>query len=378
MTFALLFVATQAIGAEGALSSLRDFLPDGLGTPEAPPASTCERPPRDVVVGYEPGTPLTERGDATRAMRVLESAFPAPCHRLVLRSYHRDDLAPSLSGGRIDLGVVGIPAAASHAAPGVTSLPARQTEGVDTLMLHPASYSVVSTKATGSASSVTLASSPWLLIVGGALAGVALLTACLYLLNFRLPRFNRLFVQATTRLNPGLTGLRRTLEWLYGNARGRLLTLLWAALGAAVSLQMLSARALMDEAAPAERDYQRGAELAAYPGRQIYELRDGRWKKCLRPFECLRNYEQGHTLALAGDRDVLCHFAEEHAAELSFRSDVAVPMLYAFLLPAGPSEAAAAPSAKEAVLQALRAAPYAGSPWRPCEAAMTTARNERR
>jgi hypothetical protein len=311
-------------------------------------------------------------------MRVLARAFPAPCFSLVLQSYRREDLAPSLVDGRLDVGIIGMASAVSYAEQGVTSLPARQTEGVDTLMLHPASYSVVSTKPSATPSLIPRPSSSWLLVPSGAFIGVVALCVCIYLLNFKLPRLDRLSERARTQLDPRLTGLTHVTHWLYRSLSGRLLALLWAGLGALLTIQALSTRALTDAAAPGENQYQRGAELAAYPGRDVYEYRNDRWKKCPRAFQCLVNYEQGDSQALAGDRDVLCQSAEEtQATALSFRPEIAVPMLYALLLPkaARPLGGAGSASAKQAILQALAREPYTGSPWRPCDAPLTTAEN---
>jgi hypothetical protein len=330
----------------------------------------CNDAPTRIVVGYEPGIPPIEAGNGTRVVRVLERAFPTPCYELVAKSYQREDIGPSVVKGLVDVGVVGIAAAESYAEQGVTSLRAQETEGVDTLLLHPATYSVVSTKALAPSLGVQ-SSSPWLLVPAGAAIGVLALLICVFLLNFRLPRLDRYFERATTRVDPTLTGFRRTLEWIYGSTSGRVFALVWAGLGAMVALQELSRSTLTDEAEPETADYRRGAELAAYPGRDVYEFRNQRWKKCPRPFQCLRNYDAGKNQALAGDRDVLCHYAREtHAAELDFRPDVGIPMVYALLLPNRKPDGSDArerqSSPKQSLFAALREETYAGSPWRAC------------
>jgi hypothetical protein len=331
----------------------------------------CTGAPTRVVVGYEPGIPPIEVGNGTRVVRVLERAFPKPCYELVANSYQREDIGPSVVKGQVDVGVVGIAAAESYAEQGVSSLRAQETEGVDTLLLHPATYSVVATKPL-TPSLGQHSSSPWLIVPAGAALGVLALLICLFLLNFRLPRLDHYFERATTRVDPMLTGFRRTLEWVYGSTSGRVFALVWAGLGAMIALQGLSTRALTDATEPDTAEYHRGAELAAYPGRDVYEFRNQRWKKCPRPFQCLRNYEAGKNQALAGDRDVLCHYAHEtHAAELDFRSDVGIPMVYALLLPSQTGEAAeAATRPKQRLFAALRDEAYAGSPWRACEGAL--------
>lgn len=220
---ALLLLASRAVTVASLSYALGSSLPGGADGVPSPAPGRCEAGPTSVLVGYEPGAPLTEAGNDFRALRILRSAFPPPCFNLVLRSFRREDLAPTVVAGRLDVGVVGIASAATYAAHGATSLPARETEDVDTLMLHPASYSVVSIKA--APSQATPARRPWLLITGGALAGVALLTSCAYLLNFKLPRPSRWFEQARKQLDPRLTGLRGALGWVFGSASGRLLAL---------------------------------------------------------------------------------------------------------------------------------------------------------
>jgi hypothetical protein len=148
---------------------------------------------------------------------------------------------------------------------------------------------------------------------------------------------------------------------------GRLLTLIWAALGAVLVVQLASSEDVVHAAL--QRDWQPldGARLAAYPGRDIYEMRDGRWKKCPRPYKCLHNYQQGITQALAGDRDVLCRYeAQTHATVFEFVPDVAVPLLYALLLPSAAGAGTGDASVESMLLAALQHEAYSGSPFRPC------------
>lgn len=326
----------------------------------------CQDGPTPVVVGYETGIPPVQVGNGTRVARVLERAFPKPCFEIVPKSYQRKDIGPSVVRGLIDVGVVGIAAPESSTDSATTALLAEDTQGVDTLLLHPASYSVVSTRPESASPIGAQSPSPWLLVPAGALLGIAVLLVCVFLLNFKLPRLDRWFERATQHVDPQLTGFRRALEWLYGTASGRLFALAWALLGVVLAVQGLSARALTDETAPDDDDYLRGAQLAAYPRRDVYEYRNARWKRCPRPFHCLRNYDHGESDALAGDRDVLCqHARETRAAELHFRPDISVPMMYALMLPR-PSQAAQ-PALQQSLLAAVREESYPGTPWRPCE-----------
>src|SRR5690606_38195505 len=118
--------------------------------------------------------------------------------------------------------------------------------------------------------------------------------------------------------------------------------------------------------------------LAAYPGRDVYEFRNQRWKKCPRPFQCLRDYDSKENQALAGDRDMLCHYAREtRAAQLEFRPDIGIPMVYALLLPGAEDSAGGVPRARQSVLAALREETYLGSPWRACDAPLAAAESAR-
>lgn len=334
-------------------------------------SATCNGPVRQVVVGFEPGIPLSGGEIETRALRVLERAFPKPCNSLTLKSTRREDLAPNIIKGQIDVGVLGVPAAGSHAAKGVTSLPAADTAGVDVVMLHPASYAVVSAKPTTTQVVTAAHTDVWLLLPCGLLAGLVTLAFSTYLLNFRLARGPDL-APGHTRIDPRLARLGNALHWMYAATSGRLLSLLWAALGAILTVQLASTQDVVQAALGRDWHPLEGAELAAYPGRDIYELRDGRWKKCPRPYKCLHNYEQKITQALAGDRDVLCRYeAQTHATLFEFVPDVAVPLLYALLLPSDSGGTDDGNSIQDVLLEALQHEPYSGSPFSPCTATIT-------
>ena len=301
-----------------------------------------------------------------------------------------------------------------------------ELRNLETVLLTPASFSVVSVKeevAPPESLYSAVLSSPWLAAPVGALGGVLALLVGVFLLNFRLPRLDRYFERATTRLDPLLTGFLRTLEWVYGSPSGRVFALVWAAIGVAVTVpaavrhqleetqeQMAGALTQVtgvtsgasadapagagtaagapsgagtaagsawgrDPGAAPKSELEKlreGAELAAYPGRHVYELRSGRWIKCNQPFQCFRNYQDGKSKALAGDRDLLCRQAREtQAAELAFHSSIGIPMVYALML-RSEHRAASAPAPKAApsptarVLAALSQERYACSPSEPC------------
>lgn len=335
--------------------------------PSAPSGSPCPAGTQAVTVGYEPGIPFSGGEVETRVLRVLKRAFPSPCYELSFDSYAREDLADSVVKGQLDIGVLGVASATSYAERGVASLPAVHAPGVDVLMLHPASYSVVSAKPEAAPTSGAPVSDMGLLVPIGALAGLSALVVCAYLLNFRLPRPRRRVSAPSTRIDPRLVRLSGSLHWLYASTSGRVLGLIWALLGTILVLEAASSEDVVQAALRSEWRPLRGAHLASYPGRDIYELRDGDWRKCARPFKCLQNYRQGDTLALAGDRDVLCrHAAETGAATLEFLPDIAVPLMYALLLR---PKAEAAPGAplERLLLGALQTELYVGSPFRACD-----------
>jgi hypothetical protein len=333
-----------------------------------PGGDTCKGAVRQITVGYEPGIPLSGGEVETRAMRVLQYAFPKPCYALSLKSSRREDLAPSIVKGQIDIGVLGVPSAVSHPEPGVASLPAADTAGVDVVMLHPASYAVVSARRDAAPAGIGHHTDVWVLLPIGLLAGVLALAFSTYLLNFRLVRLGIEAAPASARIDPRLARLGNTAHWMCKATSGRLLTLVWAVFGAVLLEQLASSEDVVHAALQREWQPVDGAELAAYPGRDIYELRDERWKKCPRPYKCLHNYQQGVTQALAGDRDVLCRYeGQTHATVFEFTPDVAVPLLYALLLPSASAGGQSdAPSLQSVLLDALQHEAYMGSPFRPC------------
>lgn len=361
-------------------------------------------------MGYEYGISQIQPGDGTRVARVLERAFPKPCFELVFETFAREDLGPSVVKGQVDVGVASIVSAEAFARKELNSMGQLELRNLETVLLTPASFSVVSLKepeAQHHSLYSAVLSSPWMAAPVGALGGVLALLVGVFLLNFRLPRLDRYFERATTRLDPLLTGFLRTLEWVYGSPSGRVFALVWAAIGVAVTVpaavrhqleetqaQMAGALTQVTGATTRAADapagagtaasepgsapeseletLREGAELAAYPGRHVYELRSGRWIKCNQPFQCFRNYEDGKSKALAGDRDLLCRQAREtQAAKLAFHSSIGIPMVYAVMLRsehrAAPAPApGAAPSPTARVLAALSQERYACSPSEPC------------
>lgn len=342
----------------------------GLPPAEVAPraaAVPCEGKLQQIIAGYEPGIPLAGGEVKTRALRVLERAFPEPCYSLTLTSMRREDLAPSIVKGKIDVGVVTIPAASSFTDRQVNVLPASDDAGVDLVMLQPASYSVVAAKREVLEELASDHASAWLLLPLGVLAGVVSLVFSTYLLNFRVARGPDVAL-GHTRIDPRLARLGSAVHWMYSATSGRLLSAIWAGLGAILVVQLASTEDVVHAAL--ERNWRPldGAEQAAYPGRDIYELREEHWTKCSQPYECLHNYQRGVTQALAGDRDVLCRYeAQSHSTTFEFVDDVAVPLLYALLLPpAATSAPTAARSIEDRVIEALRLEPYAGSPFSAC------------
>jgi len=360
-------------------------------------ATPCTDGPTRVVVGYEPGIPRIElrnemspaKVDDTRVARVLQRAFPKPCYEIEIKSLLREDLGQSVARGVVDVGVAGIVSAEVYARKELNSMAQLELRDIETVLLAPASFSVVSSGAREASlqGEPMQVSSGWLRVPVGAAGGLLALLVCVFLLNYRLPRLDRYFDRATRRLDPMLTGFLRTLEWVYGTASGRVFALLWIVLGILAYppplASELKARKEQIEHAltpgrgdappkdePGLEELREGAEKAAYPGRDMYEFHSGRWMKCPRPFQCLTHYKENKSKALAGDRDLLCQYARDtQVTQLEFRPEIAVPLVYALLVRSAHGSEVASPTQR--VLEALSDEKYLGSPWRACDAAGT-------
>lgn len=329
---------------------------------------SCSGEPQHVVIGYEPGIPLQGGAVETRAMRVLDRAFPDACYEMTLTSMRREDLAPSIVKGKIDVGIVALPAASKFTEKDVNMLPAADDAGVDVVMLQPASYAVVAAKRETMQDMTTDHTNVWLFVPLGLLAGVVSLIFVTYLLNFRVARGPDV-TPAHTRIDPRLARLGSAVHWMYSATSGRLLSVIWSVLGVTLISKLVSTHDVVEATARrVDLNSLEGAEQAAYPGRDIYELRDEHWTKCTQPYKCLQNYQKDVTLALAGDRDVLCRYqGESRSTQLEFVNDVAIPILYAFLLPPSTtSSPAEQTSIGDRVVDALRNEPNLGSPFGSC------------
>ena len=328
----------------------------------------CSGTPQHLIIGYEPGIPLQGGAVETRAMRVLERAFPEACYEMTLTSMRREDLAPSIVKGKIDVGIVALPAASRFTEKDVNMLPAADDAGVDVVMLQPASYAVVAAKRETMAEMTSEHANAWLFVPLGLLAGVVSLVFVTYLLNFRVARGPDV-TPAHTRIDPRLARLGSAVHWMYSATSGRLLSVIWSVLGVTLISKIVLTHDVVEATARRiDLNSLEGAEQAAYPGRDIYELRDEHWTKCSQPYKCLQNYQRDVTLALAGDRDVLCRYqGESRSTKLEFVDEVAIPILYAFLLPPATTSAPAEQSSiGDRVVEALRREPNLGSPFGPC------------
>jgi len=352
---------------------------EAAGLPPAASAEAATEPcsgtPQHLIIGYEPGIPLQGGAVETRAFRVLERAFPDACYEKTLTSMRREDLAPSIVKGKIDVGIVALPAASQFTDKDVNMLPAADDAGVDVVMLQPASYAVVAAKRETKEAMTIDHPNVWLFPPLGLLAGVVSLVFVTYLLNFRVARGPDT-TPAHTRIDARLARLGSAFHWMYSATSGRLLSVIWGALGLTLISKLMTNHDVVETTTRGiDLKARLGAEQAAYPGRDIYELRDDQWTKCSQPYKCLQNYQKDVTLALAGDRDVLCRFqGESRSTQLEFVDEVAIPILYAFLLPPATDDPAPQQgSVGDRVLGALRNEPYVGSPFSACPEPASTA-----
>lgn len=355
-------VTTPAVEAAG--------LPPAVRTRNVE-AEHCSGQAQHLIIGYEPGIPLQGGAVETRAMRVLERAFPEACFELTLTSMRREDLAPSIVQGKVDVGIVALPAASKFTEKNVNMLPAADDAGVDVVMLQPASYAVVAAKRETLQELAATHPSLWLFVPLGLLAGVVCLVFVTYLLNFRVARGPDV-TPAHTRIDPRLARLGSAVHWMYSATSGRLLSVIWSVLGVTLISKLMMTHDVVEATARrVDLSSLEGAAQAAYPGRDIYELRNERWTKCSQPYKCLQNYQKDVTLALAGDRDVLCRYqGESRSTQLEFVNEVAIPILYAFFLPPSTGERRAL---GDRVIDALRNEPHLGSPFGSCPGPAATA-----
>jgi hypothetical protein len=349
----------------------------GLPPPTSAPSASeqCSGNLQHVIIGYEPGIPLQGGAVETRAMRVLERAFPDGCYERTLTSMRREDLAPSIVKGKIDVGIVALPAASRFTDKDVNMLPAADDAGVDVVMLQPASYAVVAAKRETMEEMTSDHPSVWMFVPLGLLAGVVTLVFVTYLLNFRVARGPDV-TPAHTRIDPRLARLGSAVHWMYSATSGRLLSVIWSVLGVTLISKLVMTHDVVEATARrVDLNSLEGAAQAAYPGRDIYELRNEHWTKCSQPYKCLQNYQSNVTLALAGDRDVLCRYqGESRSTKLEFVDEVAIPILYAFLLPPAATSAPDEPtSVGDRVVDALRNEPNLGSPFGACPEPAVTA-----
>lgn len=334
-----------------------------------------------VTIGYQGGAPFGMQDPKTRASRLIDQAFPAERYERRFRQFHRSELRSAIQAGLADVGVVMVRAALTTEGelPDDALLPTNGAREVQTLLVHPSGYSVVtSPRQLGWSEELSRAS--MILIPLGAVAGVLALALCALLLNLRWPalsyarnggRRGELVIGSFNRLDPQLVALSRTAHWLLQTKRGLLMAALWAALGACLTLLVIHGAAPIHEMPPSSPTHLlEGAMRAAYPGAELQELR-GEWSRCARPIDCLTNYRDEKVTAIAGDRDVVCHYARLSQMAVEFEPGIAVPLQYALLLPDPSSAGSTTAQSRRAMLRAalvdaLQHVPPPTSPWASC------------
>lgn len=336
---------------------------------------------RVVTIGYQDGAPFGATDAKPSVATVLEDAFPQDQYERRFLRFHRTELPGAIQNGLADIGVITVRATATtqDELPEEALFPTTDVRNVQTLPIHPAGYAVV-TRPRELGWSEELSNASLFLIPLGGLLGVFALAACAFLLNFRLPavtfgrpstRQGELVIGSFNRVDPQLVALSRTTHWLLQTTRGRVMAALWAVLGMALSLLLIHGAAPIDHGSVAPHDHLlEGPMRAAYPGSRLQELRD-EWSPCTRPSDCLTNYRSEKVTAIAGDRDLLCQYAELSQTRLEFQPGIAVPLQYALLLPKpgnidSPGVEARRAALRAALVEALRRRPLPTSPWSPC------------
>lgn len=314
----------------------------------------CEAP-KVLTVVYQSGIIIDDEVN-TRARAVLKAACRAPDCVLELHDAMRSDVIDSVRSGASQVGLVGLPpaeadrVAASH-----------HLGRLDAVLISPPGYSVVAKLAEPSQQN------RWSLnqSVFSALLYLAvflgLLVACVMAMNWRLPTTRG---GATTKIDPHLRSVSNALYWIFCRWSGRFVAMIWAVVGIGFFLLLRPATAesqatLASGAAPSQ-----GIINGAYPGRHISQLRDEEWLICDDVRECFRNLRDGRTEALAGDRDLLCHFQQQsgdHALE--FQADEPfLPVLQAFVFPDTKQGKVNA----RLLHQAMNTSAQTSNPWRGC------------
>jgi hypothetical protein len=336
------------------------------GPGSMPPPRDCQTS-EDVVVGFQRGMAIGEREASTRVRRVLARAFPLPCYKLSFKELNRSDVASAVVDERVSLGLIAVPPP-QGAAEGSDDSPViedRETRGVSSLPLMPASYSVVvDTSAPEHDGGGPVPS--WVWGAASALVGAFLLTLVAWALNARVPSPLLWGEQGIQRLDARLKDPQRVWGWIFSSKSGGVLGLVWALLG--VGVYLIWPRAVPSTLEPHKAVDLEGAVRAAYPGRTLQEYRAGVWVPCAQPHRCLNDFVSKKSTAVAGDRDLLCYFAKATGVgDLQFDADgAAVPMLQVFLLPSSSTHGPVARSLKASLLDAMRVERGPASPWSSC------------
>lgn len=367
------------------------------GDPRPAPSGPC---PKTITVGYQMDIPFGDDTPHSRARTLIDETFARSGLAVAFKRYPREGVAAGIVSGSVQLGVVAVAGVVSESTmdgsavrhgKGLSSdqlIPTTNVRGVQALPIQHSGYSVVTRARQPDRVEAFLEHfeqgqlARWVWLAPGAVFGVFMLALSALALNLRRPTLTRagnstgagptqgkLIVGSINRVDAQLTA-PRTAHWLLRTRGGRLFGIVWAAFGGWVAVLAIPGAApghhepLSDDAIKLK-----GATEAAYPGSKILEYRHGKWRKCDRPFDCLEDYQKGHVAALAGDHDVLCQYAERFGAiRLVFDNGIAVPVLYALLLPepANGEDEPCRQEIREALALALRRPLATKSPWESC------------
>ena len=311
--------------------------------------------PKVLTVVYQSGIIIDDEVN-TRASAVLKAACRAPTCVLELHDATREDVIDSVRSGASQVGLVGLPPAEADLVEASHHL-----GKLDALLISPPGYSVVAKLAQTSEHNRWSLNQSALAAILYLAVFLGLLVACVMAMNWQLPATRG---GATTKIDPHLRSVSNAVYWIFCRWSGRVVAIVWAVVGIGFFLLLHPSAAesktpLASSAAPS-----RGVITGAYPGRHVSQLRDEEWLICDDVRECFRNLRDGRAEALAGDRDLLCHFQQQsggHALELK-AEEAFLPVMQAFVFPNTKQGKANA----ELLRQAMDTSAKMNNPWRAC------------
>ncbi len=320
------------------------------------------KPPRVLTVVYQTGIIIDDEVN-TRATAVLKAACQVPDCVLELHDALRGDVVDSVRSGANQVGLLGLPPAEADQV-----AESHHLGQLDALLITPPGYSVVAKLVeTSEERGWAIHESIFAAVLYSA-AFMGLLVGCVMLMNWQ-PPMNK--GGAATRLDPHLRSASNAMYWIFGRWSGRLVGALWVLVGFGFFVLLRPPSDEDDPIAASADAPNQGIIDGAYPGRHVSQLRYDDWTICDDVHECFRNLREGRAEALAGDRDLLCHFQRESGGRaIEFKPDEPfLPVLQAFVFPNTEQGRVVA----RLLLDAMNESAKVSNPWRPCQVGERTA-----